>query len=110
MNNLLSVNDFAVITSAKKMKGSGLNNGDVVMVSALKVAPVSAKDPYLQRVYVIALKFENMQLLIPNDTNEAKAYLIDPRNIERLPDEEQSVLVGHLRKQFGSSNEATGGR
>lgn len=100
MSKLLSVNDFALVVSSKKMKGSGLNNGDVLLISGIRPAPVSVKDPYLQRIYVIALRFINGLLQVPTDENEFKAYMVDPRNLERLPDEEQAVLTDKLRKQY----------
>lgn len=103
----IKVNEFAVITSAKKMKRSGLSNGDVVMVAATKVAPASAKDPYLQRIYVVALRFVDNILCLPNENNDYNAYLIDPRNLERLPDEEQQQLLEMLKKQYGQEDTAT---
>lgn len=101
----IKVNDFVTIVSAKKMKGSGLNNGDILMIAALKVAPASKKDLYLQRIYAVGMKMVNQILQVPSDTNEFQAYLIDPRNVQKLSEEDQKVHTGYLVAQFDEAAE-----
>lgn len=102
---LVNVNDFCLVVSAKKMKGSGLKQGDVVMVGGHKPVPISAKDPYLQRICVVVFKVDG-ELQVPREDNEYKAYLVDPRNLEILPDEEQAQLLEMLKKQYGQEDTA----
>lgn len=97
-------NDFCLIASDKKLKGSGLKRGDVVMIASFRPAPVSAKDPYLQRVFAIVFLSRDGLLQVPHDDNDYKAYLIDPRSLELLPDEEQEGMLELLRKQYGVSD------
>lgn len=96
----IKVNDFVTVVSDKKMKGSGLSNGDILMIAALKVVPASKKDLYLQRIYAVGMKMVDRLLQVPSDANEFQAYLIDPRNVQRLSDEDQQTHVGYLTEQF----------
>lgn len=102
--DLLQANDFCTVSSNRKLKGSGLQTGDIVMVATHKVAPVSAKDPYLQRVYVVVLLFKEDKLLVPNETNEYKAFLVDPRNLTKLSADQQKEFYEKLKIQYGHSD------
>lgn len=106
-NNLIKPNDFCILVSEKKLKGSGLKRGDVFLIAGVKPAPTSLKDPYLQRIYVVGIKFVNKKPEVPKEDNEYRAYLIDPRNLEKLPLEEQEVLTQQLTSYYENLNAAT---
>lgn len=103
----IQINEFGLIVSDKKLKGSGLRRGDVVYVAALKPAPMSRKDPYVQRIFALVLKAVNGVPLVPKDDNDYRAYMIDPNNLEILPDEEQLVLTENMHKNYGKTHEST---
>lgn len=98
---MIGTNDFCIVVSDKKLKNSGLKRGDVVMVAGVKPAPIKKSDPYLQRIFVVGLRFDGDNLQVPKEDNDFLAYLIDPRNLEKLPDEEQLILVEKINKQYG---------
>jgi hypothetical protein len=93
--------DYARVVSAKKMKGSGLERGDVVLVTGLKPSPVVRSDPYLQRIYVLVVKVVEGEHQLPNEDNDYKVYLVDPRNLEKVNEEEKDELTSQLHKQYG---------
>lgn len=93
--------DFAIVVNDKKMKGSGLSRGDMVMITGLKPAPVKKSDPYLQRIFVVSVKVDEGKPLVPKDGNDYKAYLIDPRNLEKLPEDKQEQLKEDLKHLYG---------
>ncbi len=93
--------DFCRVVSAKKLKGSGLGMGDVVMVLGTRQVPASAKDPYLYRTLVTVAKVEEGLIQIPKEDNEYKAYLVDPRSLEVIDGEEYEKHDTNRQKQFG---------
>lgn len=93
--------DFGRIVSSKKVKDSGLGMGDVVLVMGTRVVPASRKDPYLNRTLVVVSKVEGGLIQIPKDNNNYKAYLIDPRSLEKIEGEEFDKLNEEREKQFG---------
>lgn len=110
MSNRLPIdkNDFCVVSTRKKIAGSTLSLGDVVLVIAMQMAQAKASDPYLRRVYALIVKVEDGVVLIPKDENEYKAILMDPKNLTRLSDEDQEKYNNLLKKQYGEEiNEAT---
>jgi len=95
--------DFCYVIEDKKMKGSGLSRGDIVLVTGTRVVPAGYKDPYLQRVLVVAVKLDKKAELLqmPTETNDNKAYLIDPRNLSRVNEEDQKCFEAMIEKQYG---------
>lgn len=94
--------DYIKVRADKRMKESGLVRGDVLLVTGLKPAPVSKQDPYLQRVYILTIKVDkNGYHEVPNDENEFRVYLIDPRNVDLVGEKESEELAALLVKQYG---------
>ena len=92
--------DYCTIISDKKMKGSGLVQGDIVLITSHKDVAVSGKDPYLTRRYVLALRVVDGVHQIPKDGNDYMSYLIDPRNIERVSEDKREELENALELQY----------
>lgn len=91
--------DYAIVLNSKKVRGSGLSPGQEVMIISTKVLPEKRSDPYLQRVYVVAVLLdENGLPLIPNSSkkedNGHRGYLLDPRNLQKIEGERKT----HLKK------------
>lgn len=93
--------DFCNIVSAKKLKGSGLELGDVVLVTGTKQVPASKKDPYLTRTLVVVVKVMYNLPQIPGKDNDYKAYVVDPRSLERVSDEHRKIFEQALRQHHG---------
>lgn len=94
-------NDFCVVSTRKKISGSTLSVGDIVMVISMQMAQEKASDPYLRRIYALVVKVEDGKVLVPKDENEYKAILMNPKNLTRLSDEDQEKYNTLLRKQYG---------
>ena len=95
--------DHCVVVSKKKLKGSGLEVGDEVMVIGTTSVQDNAKDPYLKRTYttVIRVSPEGHHFMPSNDEgNHDKAVMIDPRRLEKLGPERTKFLVDKLTEQF----------
>lgn len=92
--------DYATVVSDKKLKNSGLRRGDVVLVMGTKLVPATKKDPYLQRTLVTVLKVMYGLPLFPKDDNDHMAYLIDPRSLEKVSDEEAEQFREKLTQQY----------
>jgi len=89
--------DFCVASSRKGLRGSGLEVGDTVLVAALKPTPVKRSDPYLQRLLTVVLKVKDGVVLTPDniegdESNGYNSYLVDPRCLTLLSEEEQVLL------------------
>ena len=94
--------DYVFIASEKKLRGSGLSRGDVLLVTGTRSVPASRRDPYLTRELIVCVRVnEDGEHYIPKQENEYKAYLIDPRNVDKVPDEAQAFLSGKLKEQYG---------
>lgn len=100
--------DYAIITSRKGVKGSGLDLGQIVLVVGTKVLPAKKSDPYLQRVYVVAILVTSEgEHCIPNpqegdEDNGYRSYLLDPRHLTKLDDDASEELREKLNEQYGS--------
>ena len=93
--------DFCRVIGRKKLKGSGLELGETVCVVSLKPAPEKKSDPYLQRLYAVVLKVTSEgDVLIPKEDNDFKAVLMDPRNLEKLSDEEVKPIQEKLAEKY----------
>ena len=93
--------DYCYIVSDKKMKGSGLSRGDIVLVTGTKSVPATKKDPYSLRTYVIVVKVEDGLPCIPKDDNEHRAWVVDPRNLEKVEDEVKTGLDENIKEAYG---------
>lgn len=99
---MINTGDYVFIVNDKKLKGSGLSRGDEAYVTGVKVAPVSAKDPYLQRIYIHVITVDRGGVHnVPKEDNDNKLYLIDPRNVEKVPEERAAFLRDALAQQYG---------
>lgn len=102
--------DYGTIATNKGMKGSGLMAGDIILVIGDKVLPVKRSDPYLQRVYVLCVKVTKEGFHeIPNNSvgegdNGYRTYLIDPRNITKLVEDDQEALRKKLELQYSTDS------
>ena len=92
--------DFCYVINDKKLKGSGLVRGDIVMVAGTLVVPASAKDPYLHRVLVRVILIKENKLLSDITNEEHKLYIVDPRNLEKIVGDKEEWLKTSLRTQF----------
>lgn len=93
--------DVCTIVSAKKLKGSGLEVGDSVLVTGTKVLPETRSDPYLQRVYVVVMAFDrDGHLQVPREDNDFKAVLVDPRNLEIQDDDSTEFYRAMIEADF----------
>ena len=83
---MIKVMDFCRVVSDKKLKGSGLVRGDIVVVAGVDNVPASRQDPYLLRTVVRVLRVVDGEIQYPKEGNENKIYLIDPRSVEIIDD------------------------
>ncbi len=93
--------DYCIVVSDKKMKGSGLVRDDEVMVIGTRDAPVSKADPYLSRTYVVVVKLgDDGEHCLPDSSNDYKAVLVDPRNLQLMGNNRSTFFSHALAKQF----------
>lgn len=90
---MINTMDFARVISAKKMKDTGLERGSLVLVMGTKQVPAKITDPYLLRILTVVAKVEGEEVQIPGEGNEYRAFLVDPRNLERVDEDEQEKLM-----------------
>lgn len=96
----LSPMDYGRVVSGKKLKGSGLVNGDLVMVMGAKQVPASSKDPYVTRTLFTVVKMVDNLPAIPKQENDYVAYLIDPRSLEKVVGDEEAALKATLKTHY----------
>ena len=92
--------DFCRVVSDKKLKGSGLFMGDIVLVTGTTLVPAGKRDPYLQRTLTTVIILDGKTLLMPKDDNDEKAYLVDPRSLEKVSKEDAEIFMSYLHEQF----------
>jgi len=100
IGDMIKPMDYCWVISDKKMKGSGLYRSDMVMVTGVKPVPASKKDLYLQRLLVIVVKVDDEKVLIPSQDNDYRAYLVDPRNLEKVDEETLAWAQDNLKNQY----------
>jgi len=99
--NLIQTMDYGVVTSRKLTKDSGLRAGDTVMVIGQKQLPEKRSDPYLTRTYVICIRVGGGKHQLPAEDNDYKSYLLDPRSLTKIEDEETlSKFSEELNNQY----------
>ena len=92
----------AFVVSDKKLKGSGLSRGDIVLVTGTRSVPASKQDPYLTREIVVVVYVEpNGIHHIPKQGNDYKAFLVDPRSLAPVDENLQKLMNEALAKQYG---------
>lgn len=92
--------DFGTVVSAKKLKGSGLGMGDVVMVMGTKQVPASARDPYLTRTITQVVKVVDDLPAIPKEDNDYLIYLVDPRSLEKVNAGDHQLYTAALKAKY----------
>ncbi len=90
---------FAKVIS--RIKGSGLEVGETVFVSSARNLPEKRSDPYLFRVYVYVLKLEDGLVLLPGSDNDHAQYIVDPRKLSPLDEEEAKPFLERLWEVYG---------
>ena len=87
--------------------GSTIDVGDYVYVTDIRVAPVKKDDPYLQRIFVMAIKVDKVTGFheVPDTkksegSNNFKIYMLDPRGLEILSEEETSRMVECVNRTY----------
>jgi hypothetical protein len=102
---MLNSFDFAKVVSDKKLKGSGIQRGEVVFISSLKQLPEKKSDPYLTRTYVLVFKLgEDDVPLVPKEENDYQAIMVDPRNLEKVSDEEQAYYMKLIEERYSGES------
>lgn len=97
--------DVCRVISDKKLKGSGLERGDVLLIISETWSQATRSDPYLQRKWVKAALFKDGEVQIPNpEKNEYVAYLLDPRSLEQVSEEEKAEFDELINIQYGRSS------
>lgn len=91
--------DFALVVSDKKLKGSGLSRGDEVLVMSSKDIATKSGDPWLKRTMLIVALVKEDKVLIPKDGNDHKAYVVDPRNLQKVSDGRGKELSDAISKR-----------
>lgn len=99
--NLIKSMDYATITSKRLVKGSGLKVGQTVLVIGTRNLPIKQSDPYLSRVYAYVILVDNDGTHhMPNsgeagseEDNGNRTYLVDPRSLTKLDEEEGKRLA-----------------
>ena len=96
---------FARVVSDKKLKDAELKRGDLVMVMGFVTVPISKSDPYIFRKYVVVAVHKDGVLQIPDDDNDYRSRVVDPRSLEPVSDEEQKTYEAELESQYGEPKE-----
>lgn len=95
---------YCHVVSDKNMQGSGLHNGQILLVTGTKVAPIKQNDPYLQRIFVTAVKVDKDGTHhLPGEDSDAAIYVVDPRNLEPVNELTQKELEGQLVARYGGN-------
>ena len=102
---------YAQAVSRKGLKGSGIGVGDYVYVTDLKPVPILKDDPYLQRIYALVIKVnkdtgvhEIPDTRVDEGSNDYKIYLVDPRALELLNEEESNRMRERLTELYETTN------
>ena len=98
----VEVMKFAEIISDKQLKKHGIERGNKVLVISFKEVQDSPNDPYLLRQYVLValVNKKDNRIEIPDEDNDYKAYLIDPRHLQMLDEEGQTKYEQIIKKQY----------
>lgn len=94
INSMVQSGNFCRImdTSCEK---DGYMKGSKVYIAGLKVIPIDEKDPYIQKIYVIANPLVDGKI-VPEDM-----VLMDPMVLRKVGSGVQTKLEEALKDQFG---------
>lgn len=93
--------DYCRVVSDKKLKGSGLVRGDVVLVVGTGQVPASAKDPYLLRTLCVVARVVDD---LPQLGDGSEKLMVDPRSLEKVSEKEGKRLNKALEKKYGPND------
>ena len=94
---MIKAMDYTRVVSDKKLKGSGLVRGDVLLVVGTKQVPAKRADPYLHRtLFWVARVVDGLPLV----SNEDSKFLVDPRSLEKVSDDEQKNYEQLLERKY----------
>lgn len=97
---MIKTYDYCYVVNDDQLKEVGIYRGQLVMVTGLKPAPIKAGDPYLQRIFAHAILVDKDGThRLPDNGNDYRIYLLDPRNLEKVQEVQQKELVEALIKQ-----------
>jgi len=91
---------YAKVVGGKKLKGSGLTNGDEVLIIATKDVAFKKDDPYLKRTLMVTALLEDGLPLLPKEGTDHKAIVVDPRSLEIVSDEREGELLVLLNTKY----------
>ncbi len=91
---------FAKVVGGKKLKGSGLTNGDEVLVVATKDVAFKKNDPYLKRTLMVTARIEDGIPMLPKEGTDHKVIVVDPRSLELVSEEREKVLLENLNTKY----------
>lgn len=104
---MIKAGTYCVAVTRKLLKGSTIEVGEYVYITDLKAVPIKKNDPYLQRIYGLAIKVDKdtgyheiPDNRVGEDTNGHKIYLVDLRGMEILSGEETSRMVQELNRSY----------
>ena len=104
---MIKAGTYCVAVTRKLLKGSTIEVGDYVYITDLKAVPVKKDDPYLQRIFGLAIKVDRStgyheipDNRVGEDTNGHKIYLVDLRGMEILSDEEARRMVKAMNESY----------
>ncbi len=91
---MIKVNTFVKVRN-KKLAAEGIAYGSVVYVASIQPFPISKSDQYTLRVKLFVHKLDG-------DVIDTKSglYIIDPRSVKELSDEENEAFLEKARAQF----------
>lgn len=93
--------NYAQVVSDKHLREVGIRNGDYVLVTGLRPAPIKKDDPYLQRIFAHVIKVDvDGTHHMPAEDNDNMIYLVDPRNLQVVDENVQSEFEQVLAKQY----------
>lgn len=89
-------NDFCQVSTERFVEEFGIKRNHLVYVAALKVLPLEAEDPYLQRIYVLTHKVTKDGHTLADDG----LFLMDPRDLQPVGNGRQKKLWEILKNDF----------
>lgn len=96
----LGVMKIARVVGGKKLKGSGLSNGDEVLIMATHDVAFKKNDPYLKRTLMVTALIKDGIPLIPKEGTDQKAIVVDPRSLELVSKEREKEILDNLNEIY----------
>lgn len=101
INSLIKSGDFCYITTDKFVE-YGVPEGDVVYIMGHRAISEDENDPYTQRVKFFVHRTDDDNHVIFENT-----YIMDPRSLEKVGDEEAELLNSILKGDLELLDEGT---